>query len=847
MRIEILLELNTKTSNKNGYYYFHELISTVYLSLFKVALSIFLCFSLPSSLSAEEHNTPYDASVESKNNDYSLEAIMSDPNILRSKIAEAQLQSIMMSKDLSRLLRIEEYDHKLTQLLSISEILRNRLDELITTPEVYRHQARLFKVELENKLVRISGVLQQIDTLYSELTPWQNFWFRLSQNVSDLQEQLETTEPSMEFLDDVGKLKAIIVEARQKLRIKMEPLSVVKQKAELLQIEMYEIDYVFTTQLQERAILESRTVPIYSPDFIKQFDSNLWNMTFTGFQLVILPDLTQVQPYILELLVAVALFFIITISIRHARDHIMRKPKWRFLVQRRYALATWISLTFLMILSREIDTFWLLFPGMINLLCLWRLIDVILVEDYRKYYSQLLLLILLVADVFILISLPSPLERLFILSVSLVIIVVTFYHNLSSKLRQSRKTWMVLLGQLVILVMVATIVAEFIGKSEFAYFLFTSSLRTLFSLLVAWISYYALTNLLEMNLYHFPSAYITRYASTIHKLIQPLVFASIIFVLVLTLLVIWRVYPTGIVALKNIEQMSLPVGAATLSLSLVFQALLFLYLSFCVSKLLEIILLENILPGQNVDRGVQLSIIRLLNYFIVLVGFIGALMILGFNMTNITILGGAVGVGIGFGMQAIFNNFISGVILLFERPIKIGDVIMVDDKYGEVKELGFRATIVETLDHAEVVVPNSTLITSNVVNWTLAKRQVRIKIPIGVAYGTDVQQVIDIMTRCATEHPRVLSKPEPLALFLAHGESSLDFELRAFVPDVVDRMRTVSELNQAINSALEEAEIAIPFPQRDLHLKTVNETRGMGSTFGGEESQKKSCAIDSSA
>jgi potassium efflux system protein len=249
---------------------------------------------------------------------------------------------------------------------------------------------------------------------------------------------------------------------------------------------------------------------------------------------------------------------------------------------------------------------------------------------------------------------------------------------------------------------------------------------------------------------------------------------------------------------------------------------IFLYLSFCVSKLVEVVLLEKFFPGRQLDRGVQLSIARLANYFIVLIGFIGTMMIMGISMTNITILGGAVGVGIGFGLQAIFNNFISGIILLFERPIKIGDVIMVEGDYAEVKELGLRATVVETLDHAEIVIPNSTLITSNVTNWTLGRRQVRIKVPIGVAYGSDVDKVIDIIIQCAHEHPRVLSQPKPLALFVAHGESSLDFELRAFVPDVGDRMSSISELNQAINGALDEAGIEIPFPQRDVHLKTTS-------------------------
>ena len=138
---------------------------------------------------------------------------------------------------------------------------------------------------------------------------------------------------------------------------------------------------------------------------------------------------------------------------------------------------------------------------------------------------------------------------------------------------------------------------------------------------------------------------------------------------------------------------------------------------------------------------------------------------------------------------------------------------MVGTEYGEVKKLGLRATVVETFDNSEIVVTN----------WTLGRRQVRVIVPIGVAYGSDIDRVLEIITTCTLEHPRVLSNPKPSTLFIAHGPSSLDFELRAFVPDIDDRMKTLSELNKDINTALDEAGITIPFPQNDLHLKTISQ------------------------
>lgn len=196
---------------------------------------------------------------------------------------------------------------------------------------------------------------------------------------------------------------------------------------------------------------------------------------------------------------------------------------------------------------------------------------------------------------------------------------------------------------------------------------------------------------------------------------------------------------------------------------------------------------------------------------------------LGFGLSQITILGGALGVGIGFGLQAIVNNFVSGLILLFERPIKVGDMIEIGMEVGEVKELGLRATIVQTFDNAEVVIPNSELITGRVTNWTLSEKRVRVKLPVGVAYGTDISAVLKILLSCADANPMVLTKPEPKALFLAFGASSLDFELRVWIPDFAEGLVVRSELNQDIEAEFDLAGIEIPFPQTDLHLRSIDE------------------------
>jgi potassium efflux system protein len=269
--------------------------------------------------------------------------------------------------------------------------------------------------------------------------------------------------------------------------------------------------------------------------------------------------------------------------------------------------------------------------------------------------------------------------------------------------------------------------------------------------------------------------------------------------------------------------MGFTLGGLKFSLEPILLTVGTIYVVLLISKAIQNILLDSIFPRYRVELGVQLSMVRLIHYSVLVVGFIILLNILGFELTKLTILGGALGVGIGFGLQAIVNNFASGLILLFERPIKVGDTIEIGNDFGEVKKLGLRATVVSTFDNAEIVIPNSDLITAPVTNWTLSGRQARVKVPVGVAYGSDIQKVLEILMSCAKEHPMVLSEPQPRALFLAFGASSLDIELRVWTPDFSDRRQLQSELNMEIKSEFSLAGIEIPFPQTDLHLRSVDD------------------------
>jgi small-conductance mechanosensitive channel len=240
-------------------------------------------------------------------------------------------------------------------------------------------------------------------------------------------------------------------------------------------------------------------------------------------------------------------------------------------------------------------------------------------------------------------------------------------------------------------------------------------------------------------------------------------------------------------------------------------------------RLVVFVLEEDVYSRMALPRGVPYALSTLTRYVLLLAGFLLALGTLGFDLGRVALVLSALGLGIGFGLQNVINNFVSGLILLFERPIQVGDTVQKGTLIGEVRRIGIRSSTVRTWEGAEVIVPNANLVSEEVVNWTLSDRNRRIDIEVGAAYGSDPEHVLEILRAAAKDHPYVLAEPAPMALFKGFGESSLDFELRVWTAEPERWMPTRSEIAVAIAAAFREAGIAIPFPQRDLHLVSVGD------------------------
>ncbi len=262
-------------------------------------------------------------------------------------------------------------------------------------------------------------------------------------------------------------------------------------------------------------------------------------------------------------------------------------------------------------------------------------------------------------------------------------------------------------------------------------------------------------------------------------------------------------------------------GDVTLGGVLGFWAILLL--GFALSTSVRFLLREELLKRLHLQRGIPELISTTLHYLVLLLVFLFAVNAGGVALNKFTVLTGALGVGVGFGLQNIINNFVSGLILQFERPIRVGDVVELEAGVtGSVTRIGIRSSTVLTFQGAEVIIPNASFISSNVTNWTLSEARRRLELPVGVAYGTDPKLVKELLERPAIQHPDVLTSPEPEAFFMGFGDSSLNFELRFWVMQESNIVKVKSEVALEVMHLLSETGIEIPFPQRDLRLRSVD-------------------------
>ncbi len=242
----------------------------------------------------------------------------------------------------------------------------------------------------------------------------------------------------------------------------------------------------------------------------------------------------------------------------------------------------------------------------------------------------------------------------------------------------------------------------------------------------------------------------------------------------------------------------------------------FLTLGSIVRRLLQ----NRFLKRFDIDHGLRFTLGRVAQYIIVVIGVLISFQFLEINLTSLAVVFGLLSVGIGFGLQNITANFISGLIIMFERPISVGDRVLVGDKEGDVTEINIRSTMIRTQNNTSIIVPNTQFVENDVINFSHGDPTFRIDINVGVSYSSDLDKVLKALNEVAEEHPKIMKNPKHQVHLTNFGDSSWDMQLRAWIPNVKERYTLRNEINQAIVRKFADYGIEIPFPQRDLHVRS---------------------------
>ena len=496
---------------------------------------------------------------------------------------------------------------------------------------------------------------------------------------------------------------------------------------------------------------------MYSPDYYAQFNRDMWGVARENLMYIPRPGDKFFILHALELGILVFILMLVFALIYRKRQIIAATENWSFVADRPFSTALFITslvatvrMQFWASPSIMVNTFFWVIGSMS---CL-RLLVKVLQSRWAKKVSCGVMFLCAVTVVLNLFGLPSPIFNLFIVVASAVILV--FALKLAAECSLSTIGPYPLWGSRALALWFAVIlIAEIIGDTGFAYSMFVSSVISMAITALIVLFIYLLRGGIHWIFFSSPLWQVKLLRSDAQKnerKVQVVVESFIgLFLLLPAILYIWDLYDSLPEALSGLLSPGFEVGGQRITVGLIIAALVVLYGSFYASQVMPKILLDEQILGRQMDRGVRGSIGHLIRYLIIFIGLLLTFSLLGFSLTNITIILSALGVGIGFGLQGIVNNFVSGLILLFERPIREGDTIVLGEQWAQVKKIGMRATIIETFDQSEVVIPNADMINNHVTNWTLSNRQVRLSVPVGVDYGSDVPLVVETLMACANE------------------------------------------------------------------------------------------------
>jgi len=719
------------------------------------------------------------------------------------------------------------------------KVLSVKLKEIKADGRLGSQRLSELRVEIVELDKEFEKICKPFASHIKKVERWSNEWSQDKVRLLTLDSSLSKDESYKMMRPTIIRAKETIDKAKKLISDNLKLLLATENKVANTQAAMDSLVAEIAELLQSlrRDLFQKSAPSMFSSEFYGQFNTALSGDFLQGLKFISVSQWRILQRNTLFIMLQIAFWLISAVLIFYNRTALGAEPRLLFFAERPLAAGLLIGSMALFPYHEANLGMWQVVILAVVAFSVARLSRHLIVGLWRRRAVYGMFIVLIINELLQLYDLAQPLFRLYILIISLIALFLCLWRMPTTIRRDELRLYRwALKGGIAVCGMI--VVANIIGYSALAAHLLLASLGTVLIFLLGWIliesgqgglawifkrSSATRLSILEKNA--------TAIIHVLSHLFNLLVGAFV----TLYLLVCWGFYNNGAEALGSVMSMGFTIGSWKVNIGIILTVVLCLYGSLLISRAVQSILSEEVFPRRGLERGVQISMGHLIHYAILLVGFLLALATLGVNFTNITIIGGALGVGIGFGLQTIVNNFVSGLILLFERPVRIGDYIEIQGLWGEIKKIGLRATTVETFDRADIVIPNSDLVGNQVTNWTRTNRLVRLTIPVGVAYGSDVPLVMKILLECSHENPSVMSSPEPQVLFRGFGDSSLDFELRVFLSDIDYRLIAQSEILQEIDREFRLNDVEIPFPQRDLHLRSieppVTEAISSGSTL----------------
>jgi small-conductance mechanosensitive channel len=683
-------------------------------------------------------------------------------------------------------------------------------------------------IEKENEL--FEKISKPLSEAIRQLGTWRKEWLAEKKRWNEWQSSLLEEGVLDPIKSTFAKANDTIETALNLVLPQLKAMLAVQEKAGNTQakIEALAAELDALILVGRRGILIDASPPMLSSRYFSQFRSGLWYELKQGLHAISWPDsrFFARQGWIVFLQGFFSL--VVIIAVYRNRQVLNESKRWRFLAARPFSVAFFLGIigTGLFYEYGGAPEGLKLANTMVGGISFARLSGSLIETSWKRQFVYGLTTVFIITRLMYTVSLPLPLFRLYTGLTALVGLLFCLRWAGESVVHKDSPlyTWSLRLGSFLFGVI---IIAELWGKGELALGLFISSIHSIAIVLPLVLYSQMIRGGLEWVFHGSPLRRVTPLHSDADAIIPRVALfidVAIWVLLLAAILWIWGVYYSLGEAIKGLLALGFNLGSQRITTGSVIVSAGLVYGSFLLSRILEKLLTDEVLVRRRVEKGVRVSIGRLVHYIIIFIGFLLALLTLGFEFTQLTIMVSALGVGIGFGLQSVVNNFMSGLILLFERPVRVGDYIEFDGNWAEIKRIGLRATTVQTFDQADVIIPNAELVTHRVTNWTLSNRLVRIHIRVGVAYGSDVPLIMETLTACTKANSKVAKTPAPQVLFLSFGESSLDFDLRVWVLDADDMMNVISELHQEIDRRFREGKIEIAFPQRDLHLRSMDQS-----------------------